>query len=375
MKSFLKNTLTMVAMGVALQVSAQVTIYEHDDFQGRSYTSQRPINNFERNGFNDRASSIVVAGERWEACEDIRFGGRCVILRPGRYASLGVMNLNDRISSIRPIARGMRVADNRYAPEPAPAPTSATRQVVFYENEDFGGRSFAANQPIADFNRFGFNDRASSAMVYGERWEACTDNQFGGQCVVLRPGRYPSLAAMGMNDRISSVRAVESNARIDDNRFAPAPAAVYDNRRRNDEPLYEANVSNVRAVMAVAGQRCWMEREQVQQNRQESNVGGAIVGGLIGGILGHQVGGGVGKDLATVGGAVAGAAVGAQVGRDNNGQQTGTRDVQRCANEPGQAKPAYWDVSYNFRGQDHRVQMTSAPGATITVNGQGEPRS
>jgi uncharacterized protein YcfJ len=246
---------------------------------------------------------------------------------------------------------------------------------VFYENEDFGGRSFAANQPIADFNRFGFNDRASSAMVYGERWEACTDNQFGGQCVVLRPGRYPSLAAMGMNDRISSVRAVESNARIDDNRFAPAPAAVYDNRRRNDEPLYEANVSNVRAVMAVAGQRCWMEREQVQQNRQESNVGGAIVGGLIGGILGHQVGGGVGKDLATVGGAVAGAAVGAQVGRDGNGQQTGTRDVQRCANEPGQAKPAYWDVSYNFRGQDHRVQMTSAPGATITVNGQGEPRS
>jgi uncharacterized protein YcfJ len=375
MKNVLRNVLTMVAMGVALQVSAQVTIYEREDFQGRSYTTQGPINNFDRTGFNDRASSIVVAGERWEVCDDVRFGGRCVILRPGRYASLGMMSLNDRISSTRPIARGMRVADNRYAPVPAPVPAPATRQVVFYEDENFGGRSFTADQPIGDFSRFGFNDRASSAMVYGERWEACTDSQFGGQCVVLRPGRYPSLAAMGMNDRVSSVREVERNARVDDSRFAPPPAAVYDNRRRNDERLFEANVNSVRAVMAVAGQRCWMEREQVSQNRQESNVGGAIVGGLIGGILGHQVGGGVGKDLATVGGAVAGAAVGAQVGRDGNPQPTSTQNVQRCVNDPGQARPAYWDVSYNFRGQDHRVQMTSAPGATISVNAQGEPRS
>lgn len=49
---------------------------------------------------------------------------------------------------------------------------------------------------------------------------------------------------------------------------------------------------------------------------------------------------------------------------------------QRCVNDPGQARPAYWDVTYNFiRGQDHRVQMTSAPGDTISVNVKGEPRS
>jgi uncharacterized protein YcfJ len=371
MNTVFRNALTMVALGIAMQAQAQVTIYEHNDFQGRSYTTQRQVNNFERSGFYERASSIVVTSERWEVCEDIRFGGRCVVLRPGRYASLGVMNLNDRVSSIRPISRNSRIADNRYAPEPAPS----THQVVFYEDEDFGGRSFTADRNINDFTRFGFNDRASSAMVYGERWEACTNSQFGGQCVVLRPGRYPSLAAMGVNDRLSSVRTVDWNARVEDNRFAPPPATVYDNRRRNDERLFEADVNSVRAVMAVDGQRCWMEREQVPQNRQESNVGGAIVGGLLGGILGHQVGGGVGKDLATVGGAVAGAALGAQVGRDSNGQQTTTQNVQRCTNDPGQAHPAYWDVSYNFRGQDHRVQMTSAPGATISVNAQGEPRN
>jgi len=39
------------------------------------------------------------------------------------------------------------------------------------------------------------------------------------------------------------------------------------------------------------------------------------------------------------------------------------------------ARPAYWDVVYNFRGQQHRVQMTSPPGQTVTVNGAGEPRA
>ena len=98
-----------------------------------------------------------------------------------------------------------------------------------------------------------------------------------------------------------------------------------------------------------------------------------MVGALIGGVLGHQVGGGRGKDIATAGGAVAGAAVGYGVGGGYGAPQT--QDVQRCSSVPASARPAYWDVSYNFRGQEHRVQMTTQPGPTITVNRQGEPRA
>jgi uncharacterized protein YcfJ len=47
--------------------------------------------------------------------------------------------------------------------------------------------------------------------------------------------------------------------------------------------------------------------------------------------------------------------------------------VQRCADQPAQG-PAYWDVTYFFRGQEHHVQMTAPPGNTVTVNRQGEPR-
>ena len=89
----------------------------------------------------------------------------------------------------------------------------------------------------------------------------------------------------------------------------------------------------------------------------------------------HQVGGGVGKDLATAGGAVAGGLVGANVGRTNAGQAVAAPDVQRCTTQTSQSQPAYWDVTYTFRGQEHRVQMTAAPGPTITVNEQGEPRA
>jgi uncharacterized protein YcfJ len=193
--------------------------------------------------------------------------------------------------------------------------------------------------------------------------------------MVLNPGRYGSLASMGMNDRISSVRALDWNVRVDDRRYAPPPAAAYDSRRRQEEQLFEVNVTSARAVVGPAEQRCWMEREEVAATRGDPNVGGAVVGALLGGILGHQVGGGVGKDIATVGGVVAGAAVGSNVGRNNNGQAATTREVQRCTTRPSNTAPAFWDVSYNFRGVEHRVQMTAAPGATIQVNAKGEPRS
>jgi uncharacterized protein YcfJ len=93
---------------------------------------------------------------------------------------------------------------------------------------------------------------------------------------------------------------------------------------------------------------------------------------VIGGVLGHQVGGGHGRDVATAGGAVAGAAIGANVGR--GGQTVYGQDVQRCENVQSQGPPDYWDVTYNFRGIEHRVQLSSPPGQTLTVDNNGDPR-
>jgi uncharacterized protein YcfJ len=124
--------------------------------------------------------------------------------------------------------------------------------------------------------------------------------------------------------------------------------------------------------MGAPTERCWVERQQVSEPAHgQPNVGGAVVGALIGGVLGHQVGGGSGKKIATVGGAVAGGAIGANVGRD--GSTIAAQDVRRCESTTS-GTPAYWDVTYNFRGRDHQLQMSEAPGTTIAVNGNGEPR-
>ena len=331
---------------------AEITFYEHEDFRGRSFTTDKQIGNFERFGFNDRASSAVVTGERWEVCDDVRFGGRCRVLAPGRYPSLAAMGLNDRISSTRDA--GAPVAE-----------AGAPAQITFYENENFRGRSFTTDKQVGNFERFGFNDRASSVVVHGDRWEVCEDIRFGGRCMILRPGQYPSLTAMGLNNSVSSVRDVSRGARVEDNRYAPAPIAGFDGRRRDNERFYEVNVTSARAVLAANEQRCWMEKEQASKY----NIPGAVIGGVLGGILGHQIGSGRGNDIATVGGVVGGAAVGANV---NRGQ---SQDVQRCENVPGNARTDYWDVTYDFRGQQHRVQMTTQPGATVIVNEQGEPRT
>jgi uncharacterized protein YcfJ len=249
----------------------------------------------------------------------------------------------------------------------------ASAQVSFYESDSFHGRNFTTQRAVDNFERFGFNDRASSVIVNNDRWEVCEDANFSGKCVVLRPGQYPSLASLGMNNRISSARIVSRNARVDDNRYAPPPvAAAYDYHRRDHERIYEANVTSVHAVMGPPEQRCWVEKEQVN-DRGSPNVGGAVVGALIGGVLGHQVGNGRGNDVATAGGAVAGAVVGSNVGRDNGGSYT--RDVQRCQNVQSSGDPQYWDVTYTFRGQEHRMQVTSPPGPTVTVNEHGEPRA
>lgn len=369
MNTVMRNALAMAAVAMSAQAAAEVTFYEREGFQGRSFTTDKQVENFQRFGFNDRASSAVVVGDRWEVCEDSRFGGRCLVLRPGRYSSLTEMGLNDRVSSVREVRRDARIDDNRYAP--SPRDNDAPAQITFYERENFRGETFTTDKRVGNFERFGFNDRASSVVVLGDRWEVCEDVRFGGRCVVLRPGRYPSLTAMGLNNQVSSVRDVSRDARVDDNRYAPAPVAAYDNRRRNNERLYEANITSSRAVVATPEKRCWVEPGQVQE-RSKLNVPGAVIGGVIGGILGHQIGSGRGNDVATVGGVVGGAAVGANVGR---GQTTQGPDVQRCENVPNQAQADYWDVTYNFRGQEHRIQMTTPPGSTVTVNEQGEPRS
>src|ERR1700675_3213758 len=73
MNAALRNALVVAGLAVTTQAAAQIVFYENDDFRGRSFTTDKPVGNFERYGFNDRASSVVVMNEPWEVCVDARF--------------------------------------------------------------------------------------------------------------------------------------------------------------------------------------------------------------------------------------------------------------------------------------------------------------
>jgi len=257
----------------------------------------------------------------------------------------------------------------------------ASAQVTFYSQEGMRGAWFIAERNYSNLDHFGFNDRASSAIVQRGTWEVCEHMNFGGRCIVLGPGQYPSLNAYGMNNTVSSVRRVQGRPPPPPVAFVPPPVPVapppvavapptvqpYPYYPQHGERLYEANVVAVRAVMGAPEQRCWVEQQYVPGG---PNVPAAIIGGVLGGVLGHQIGSGRGNDVATAIGAVGGAALGANTGRPGGY----TQDVQRCAQVPGSGQVAYWDVTYQFRGAYHRAQLAFNPGATVTVNGRGEPR-
>ncbi|MFS8084804.1 MAG: beta/gamma crystallin-related protein [Acidobacteriota bacterium] len=251
--------------------------------------------------------------------------------------------------------------------------TQVVAQITFYESEEFRGRAFTVDKQVNDFARLGFNDRASSAVVERGRWEVCEHARFEGRCVVLRRGSYAALGEMAMGNSISSVRPVGREGRAGAEMPTPLPAPTYEYRQRPKERLFEAPITSVRAVVGPPQQRCWVERQQVVQERGEPNVPGAVLGAIIGGVLGHQIGSGRGNDAATAGGAVAGAAIGANAGRSDGPGRVYGQDVQKCTTVPN-GRPEFWDITYQFRGVEHRVQLQAPPGRTITVNGNGEPR-
>lgn len=254
--------------------------------------------------------------------------------------------------------------------------TQAAAQISFYERDQFRGQSFSTQKTIHDFSRFGFNDRSSSAEVTSGRWEVCEDSDFNGRCVVLRQGVYPSLAAMGLNKQVSSLRPLSQNTHVETQRYAPLPTAnPPDYRLRQNERLYQARVSSVRAVVGPPEQRCWVEREQLPMEQRSSQLMGPMPSAPLGSVLGHQVGDSTDSRLVTPDGAAASAAMGSQVERTTQTPSVPSRQLQRCQEVPSQSAPEFWDVSYNFRGQDHHVQLQTVPGDSITVNRRGEPRS
>lgn len=198
-----------LAMAVSLlalsgAASAQLTLFEHDNFQGQRFDVRGAVENLANTGFNDIASSARVREGTWQLCDDAYFRGRCITLKPGEYPSLGSMGMNDKVSSARELGS--------YGPAPQQGGDwGGGARAVLYSQPGFGGRPMVIDQNVVrDLNTTGFNDRASSLRVEQGYWMFCSDANFEGQCMTFGPGEYPNLPP-ALDNRISSGRRVSSN--------------------------------------------------------------------------------------------------------------------------------------------------------------------
>jgi hypothetical protein len=103
MKRMLTPLVWLLALvGVAPAFAAEITFFEREGFQGRSFSANQTIPNFADVGFNDRASSLRVEAGYWVFCSDANFGCECLTFGPGDYPTLPG-GLDNRISSGRRI--------------------------------------------------------------------------------------------------------------------------------------------------------------------------------------------------------------------------------------------------------------------------------
>jgi hypothetical protein len=201
--------LALTATGAMAQA---VTFYERDDFRGRNFVQDGAVADFERFGFNDRASSVVIRRGNWEVCSDARFSGRCVTLRPGSYRSLGAMGLSNRVSSARPVSGGTRPPPpppprpGPGFPPPYPGSPGSGSSVTLFEGTGLSGDRFRVNEDISNLDRTQWNDRARSMIVRQGRWQLCTDAFFRGNCRIFGPGRYDDIG--NQTGGASSIRRV-----------------------------------------------------------------------------------------------------------------------------------------------------------------------
>lgn len=202
-------------------LKGRIVLYDAEGFVGRNIAFTENMVDFQSTGFNDQSLSAVVEAGYWEVCADSQFRGNCQVLEPGLHRRLDPVVARN-VSSARLVAgsrggRGGRgsggvgvaggtagtVGTGGVSQSPVTTPTVL---VEFFEHDNFGGRKLAIASDEQDLNARGFNDMASSIVVYAGQWQFCTDARYAGQCVVFGPGQYASLG--GLNDKLSSARRV-----------------------------------------------------------------------------------------------------------------------------------------------------------------------
>lgn len=123
-------------------------------------------------------------------------------------------------------------------------------------------------------------------------------------------------------------------------------------------------VSRTPIVQQVAVPRQVCHNQPMVVQNQPTGAG-SIIGAIAGAAIGSQIGGGSGRGAGLAVGALGGALVGNSV----ESQGAHVQNVAQCTTQTSyENRTVAWNVTYEYGGRQHTVQMPYDPGPTIRLN-------
>ena len=143
-------------------------------------------------GWNDRASSAVVSGGcQWILYEHGYYEGNSAVIRPGRYtfsSSPSSVFPNDTLTAVYCL------------------PSEGTPAIVLFEHDHYRGQRRVLTSSSSNLGNF--NDKTSTFIITGGRWQLYTQQNYQGSSVTHGQGLYPTANSLTpvANDALTSVK-------------------------------------------------------------------------------------------------------------------------------------------------------------------------
>ena len=143
-------------------------------------------------GWNDRASSAVVSGGcQWILYEHSNYGGNSAVISQGRYtfsSSPSSVFPSDTLTAVYCI------------------PLEGTPAIVLFEHDNYRGQRRVLTSSSSNLRNF--NDKASSFIITGGRWQLYANENYLGSSVTHGQGLYPTPDSLTpvANDALTSVK-------------------------------------------------------------------------------------------------------------------------------------------------------------------------
>ena len=214
-----------------------IILHADTNYRGNQVRYTDPTNNLF--AMNNRAESITVGRGRWELCDGIMFGGRCVIVN-NSMPDLSSVGMNRMVRSVRPVGYD------------SPNPNPGVYSITIYDRANYRG-----SPTTYDDDRRNINKRLGSLMIGGGNWVICDGTNFTGRCMTVGEN-IPDLGIYNIGNTIRSIRPAGF---VPPTRPVPNPyIVIFDQENYRGNPRNfnrsESNI-NVRGESITVGAGVW----------------------------------------------------------------------------------------------------------------------